>query len=184
MFGGEEEGCRRGTSLGVAAGGSFSSPLLLFLHLLIIRVPTFQLLKNQDVYHRLGDLDIINITRNKRILQWFGPSFDMIESSESNKNWFNREPYACIERFCCTYTSIMHICLYRVKIKYYRYETRQSNVPTVPHLVDLRLIWYDRIIRFWRKWTLSRALGMYFRCMVDDALTRRPVPCVRHHQQK
>ena len=70
----------------------------------------------------------------------------MIESSDSNKSWFNRELYACIERFCCTCTSIVHICFYRLKIKYYLYETRQTNVPTVPHLVNLRLLWYKHQI--------------------------------------
>ena len=88
----------------------------------------------------------------------------MIEWSDSDKIWFNREPYACIERFCRTYTSIVHICFYRVKIKCYRYETRQLSVPTVQHFGPS----FDMI-----EWSDSDENGLYrevLGCAIDVCL--------------
>ena len=78
-----------------------SPPLLLLLDMFIIRVPTFQLLKKT-----IGSSMLC-----------FGPSFDMITLSDADENRFYRELHPFITRCCCTYTSILHICLYPVILK-------------------------------------------------------------------
>ena len=78
-----------------------SPPLLLLLDMFIIRVPTFQLLKK---------------TIDSSML-CFGASFDMITLSDADENRFYRELHPFITRCCCTYTSILHICLYPVILK-------------------------------------------------------------------
>ena len=160
MFGGEVEGFWRGTSLDVAAGESFSSrlpspPLLLLLDMFIIRVPTFQLLKK---------------TIDSSML-CFGASFDMITLSDADENRFYRELHPFITRCCCTYTSILHICLYPVILKkqssgflYFscwktlRLFKKQAHITRIP-----TFIWYDAIVRFSQKLILSIALCLYRR---------------------
>jgi len=61
---------------------------------------------------------------------------------------------------------------------------RNSSIKCAYSTTPWTFVWYDRMVRFWRKWTLSRGLGMRYRCMLGDSLAHWPVPCVRHRQRK